>query len=123
MSPTTGTDQVITPGTNLLKSTTSGKILAPAQSMTLSISDEEACMVPVTAGSPLKGYSVYLPQNGQSVKKALVFDELPPVTGIFSPEDTASQGNGKIYDLSGREVSKPTKGVYIRNGQKFIVNQ
>lgn len=123
MSPTTGTDQVITPGTNLLKSTTSGKILAPAQSMTLSISDEEACMAPVTAGSPLKGYSVYLPQNGQSVKKALVFDELPPVTGILSPEETASQGNGKIYDLSGREVSKPTKGVYIRNGQKFIVNQ
>ena len=26
-----------------------------------------------------------------------------------------------IYDLSGREVSSPSKGIYIRDGKKFIV--
>ena len=29
-------------------------------------------------------------------------------------------GNNAIYDLSGRKVSKPTKGLYIQNGKKVI---
>lgn len=28
---------------------------------------------------------------------------------------------GSIYDLSGREVASPSKGIYIQNGKKFIV--
>ena len=28
--------------------------------------------------------------------------------------------DGKLYDLQGREVSQPTKGVYIKNGKKFV---
>lgn len=107
-------------GTNLLKSTTSGRILAPAQSMILNVGDHEAAMVPVTLGTALSGYSVYLPQSGESVKKTLVFDELPPTTGILTPEGEQAR-DGKIYDLGGRQVTHPTKGVYIRNGQKFIV--
>lgn len=29
--------------------------------------------------------------------------------------------NAAIYDLSGRRVSQPTRGIYIRNGRKFVV--
>ncbi len=29
--------------------------------------------------------------------------------------------NGKIYDLSGRQVSKPVHGLYIMNGKKYMV--
>ncbi len=29
--------------------------------------------------------------------------------------------NGKIYDLSGRQVSKPAHGLYIMNGKKYMV--
>lgn len=29
--------------------------------------------------------------------------------------------DGKIYDLSGRQISKPVKGIYIQNGKKYIV--
>lgn len=32
-----------------------------------------------------------------------------------------AQKNGKIYDLSGRQVSKPAHGLYIMNGKKFVV--
>ena len=41
-------------------------------------------------------------------------------TGI---EATLNEGveNGIIFDLSGRRVANPTKGIYIKNGKKFIV--
>lgn len=29
--------------------------------------------------------------------------------------------NSTVYDLSGRVVSKPKKGVYIRNGKKIVI--
>lgn len=119
MVPTTGTGTA--PATNLLKSTTGGKILAPAQCMILTADGTEAFMTPVAAGEALNGYSVYLPESGNAAKKTLVFDELPPATGILTPEGTGVQQDGKTYDLGGREISNPTKGVYIRNGQKFIV--
>lgn len=34
---------------------------------------------------------------------------------------TDSRNNGQIYDLSGRKVQKPTRGIYIQNGRKMIV--
>jgi hypothetical protein len=32
-----------------------------------------------------------------------------------------SRENGQIYDLSGRKVLKPSRGLYIQNGKKFVV--
>lgn len=37
---------------------------------------------------------------------------------ILAPE---KQNEGTYYDLSGRRVSKPTKGCYIRNGKKIYI--
>jgi hypothetical protein len=28
--------------------------------------------------------------------------------------------NSKLYDLQGREVTEPAKGLYIKNGKKYI---
>ena len=42
-------------------------------------------------------------------------------TGIGNVASTADKADGKIYDLSGREVRKPARGLYIVNGQKRIV--
>ena len=32
-----------------------------------------------------------------------------------------SENNGQMYDLQGRRVAEPTKGVYIVNGKKVVV--
>ena len=32
-----------------------------------------------------------------------------------------AEDNGKIFDLSGREVSKPVRGIYIKDGRKVVV--
>ena len=46
--------------------------------------------------------------------------QLDPTVGISDVISAPAQTAGAIYDLSGRRVSKPAAGVYIRNGKKFI---
>ena len=41
-------------------------------------------------------------------------------TGINDVKQNA-KNDGKIYDLSGRQISKPAHGLYIMNGKKFVV--
>lgn len=47
-------------------------------------------------------------------------------TGIecitVTDESLYRNGNADIFDLQGRKVSKPTKGVYINNGKKVVIN-
>jgi len=42
------------------------------------------------------------------------------VTGIESISN-GQMGNGTLYDLSGRQVAKAQKGIYIQNGKRFVV--
>lgn len=45
-----------------------------------------------------------------------------PTLGIERLENSEKHiENAAIYDLSGRRVSQPTRGIYIRNGRKFVV--
>ena len=41
--------------------------------------------------------------------------------GIMSISDKKSEG--KMYDLNGRRISKATKGLYIVNGKKVVINK
>lgn len=68
-----------------------------------------------------KAYYVY---NGNASAKSLVFrfDDDNISTGISLPETIETTGDAVIYDLSGRRVAGTAKkGVYIRNGKKYIV--
>lgn len=43
-------------------------------------------------------------------------------TGISLPEAVVIEGDGPIYDLSGRSVTgQPQKGIYVKNGKKFVI--
>lgn len=68
-----------------------------------------------------KAYYVY---EGTRSAKSLVFrfDDDNISTGISLPETIETTGDAVIYDLSGRRVAGTAKkGVYIRNGKKYIV--
>lgn len=68
-----------------------------------------------------KAYYVY---NGSTPAKSLVFrfDDDNISTGISLPETIETTSDAVIYDLSGRRVAGTAKkGVYIRDGKKFIV--
>ena len=41
--------------------------------------------------------------------------------GINAVENTESEDRDTWYDLSGRPVRQPGKGVFIRNGEKRLV--
>ena len=62
----------------------------------------------------------YLQFTGAVEAKALRFnfdDEATAIEGI-SAEQT---GDDTIYNLSGQRVINPTKGIYVKNGKKFII--
>ncbi len=68
-----------------------------------------------------KAYYVY---EGTRSAKSLVFrfDDDNISTGISLPETIETTSDAVIYDLSGRRVAGTAKkGVYIRNGKKYIV--
>lgn len=48
--------------------------------------------------------------------KALGRRDADEANSVFATSDRQ-----KIYDLTGREVSKPTHGIYIKGGKKYIV--
>ena len=44
-----------------------------------------------------------------------------PVTGIEEVKNGQWTMDNAVYDLSGRRVQEPKRGLYILNGKKFIV--
>lgn len=118
MTPTNATTDVVKAETNLLNATAGYSLLAPANALTLNFVDDEAVFNIAKTGDPLAAYSVYLKDTTQG-SKTLFFDQMPP-TSVDKIEAETS-GQTTVYDLSGRRVLNPTKGVYIRNGQKIVV--
>jgi len=51
----------------------------------------------------------------------LDFDEDGETTGIAEISSKKGLLDGDFYDLSGRKVAQPTKGLYIMNGKKVII--
>ena len=43
-------------------------------------------------------------------------------TGIDKIESEVDMKNAVIYDLTGRRVTSPVKGIYIINGKKMVVD-
>ena len=54
--------------------------------------------------------------------KSFVIDFEDTTTGIRSVDNTTPQKNDIIYDLQGRRVINPTRGIYIVNGKKRVFN-
>ena len=67
-----------------------------------------------------KAYYVY---NGSTTAKALTFSFQDTPSAIGMPEvEGADVTNAPIFDLAGRRITgEVSKGVYIRNGKKFVV--
>lgn len=69
-----------------------------------------------------KAYA-YLPEEAQSVLQNMVFSfgeegEQTNTRSIVLPIDLSSDA---IYDLQGRRVKHPSRGIYIVNGKKYVV--
>lgn len=104
---------------NVLKGCTYDQEIAPSTgAYVLSSSNNVTAMYNYT-GEVIPMYRAYLPKNNstQQIKKFVFRDS--GTTGI--DDMTIEQKDNSIYDLSGRKVINPVKGIYIQNGKKFIV--
>jgi GH43 family beta-xylosidase len=77
-----------------------------------------------TTQNRLRIVFTHLSQNGNNT----CFDNfylaeltVPSTSMINQVSADAPKADDRIYNLSGQEVTNPGKGVYIRNGKKFII--
>ncbi len=68
----------------------------------------------------IKAFRAYLDNKGDAVE-ARIFIEGVETTGIEGLMKEESQKAGAVYDLQGRKVANPSRGLYIINGKKVIV--
>ena len=68
---------------------------------------------PKVNGTPILAYT------SKGIKKIEVYGYAVP-TGINSIKSADANTDGNYYDLQGRPVEKPTKGIYIVNGKKVV---
>lgn len=69
-------------------------------------------------------HKAYLVLNEEVAARlsSLLFKDLDYTTGIqLLTGGTSEKEDAIIYDLNGRSVSKPSKGIYIRNHKKFVI--
>jgi len=70
----------------------------------------------VTPADNGTGYIVFAVKKGMIIKKVIIESSI--TTGIGTVKATADKD--VWYDLSGRRVAQPTKGMYIVNGKKVV---
>ena len=77
----------------------------------------------VEDGSAITAGKAYLKVQGgvAQARQFIGFGDDNGATGIDSLTPTLSKGEGVYYDLQGRRVAQPAKGLYIVNGKKVII--
>lgn len=106
--------------TNVLTGVTTAKPMTPGDYV-LYNNNGTAEFRQVTA-SNLAANKAYLPAaklNSTAPALSVVFGD-DETTSIATPK-TAVVIDDQYYDLSGRRIAQPTKGIYIKNGKKIIV--
>ena len=89
--------------------------------------DQEAGFFRLSSTGELDAYRAYLPANVGEVKGFILNWSTDGIEKMRDGEneEMRNRENEKmrsaIFDLSGRRVSKPQKGIYIMNGNKVIV--
>ena len=78
-------------------------------------------MTPNSTGALKALRAYFVVPAGSASAPALSIDGEGEATGIRSIENGQLTIDNEYYDLSGRRVVKPTKGVYIMNGKKVIL--
>ena len=68
-----------------------------------------------------KAYLLASKVHAEAHGLTLDFDEDGETTGIAEISSKKGLLDGDFYDLSGRKVAQPTKGLYIMNGKKVII--
>ncbi|MBO7294024.1 MAG: hypothetical protein J6U65_01250, partial [Bacteroidaceae bacterium] len=86
----------------------------------LTVMNETAGFYKKDTGFKVYNNKAYLNVASKAGAIRLRFENNDGTTDIIEVPTEVLNGNGEIYDLSGRRVEKATKGVFIVNGKKVI---
>ena len=77
----------------------------------------------LASGIDLGANKAYLAVVNNGACEFYGFDIDAETTKIVNTDitDSTDKGDGQIYDLQGRKVQKPVRGIYVKGGHKFIV--
>ena len=64
---------------------------------------------------------IELPKSESAGARRLTIVHEGETTGISTAKTAADKMDGEWYDLQGRRVAQPAKGIYVKNGKKVIV--
>ena len=67
----------------------------------------------------LNAYSAYIEGAVTEARLSIIIDD--ETTGIDATLVNSEKANSEVFNLQGRKVAQPTKGLYIMNGKKVIV--
>ena len=75
-----------------------------------------------TSSGTVKANKAYLqiPTSAAREMLTISFDD-EETTGVAEVRSQKEEVRGDVYDLSGRRVAHPTKGLYITNGKKYVI--
>ena len=77
---------------------------------------------PITSGEIAAGKAFLKISDGASaLARSLNVVFADETTGIKNLTPTLSEGEKVVYNLQGRRVTQPTKGIYVHNGKKVII--
>ena len=121
------TESASSVGTNYLVANVSPTSIAASAGSTWNYifaknSSDEVGFYKLTAAHILGAHKAYLQTDtdiSTSARVALDFDE--ETTGVNEISSLKADVSGDYYDLMGRKVAQPTRGLYIVNGKKVII--
>jgi hypothetical protein len=92
----------------------------PVNSYVLQKQSEKVGFFKVTGAKTINPFRAYLTAETPAPGLSIIFPEDSDVTGISEIEKMKNADNVTIFDLQGRKVAQPQKGLYIVNGKKVI---
>lgn len=74
------------------------------------------------SGKKVGAYKAYLTATNvpAGARLSITFDD-SETTAISEVRGEKEEGRGEYYDLSGRRIAQPTKGLYVVNGKKVVI--
>ena len=120
------TDAVNAIEDNIIEGTTVEITVTPRQVLTLGHDSKGRLGFHYFTGTTIPAYKAYIPANKISASASAIsffpikyFED--EATDISKLTEIGKVENDAIYDLAGRKVKAATKGIFIKNGKKFIV--
>ena len=117
----TGTDAPLY-GSNMLVGVTTPTTIEKTNGDYTNYVLKDAAFHPTSGGtlSANKAYLKVLTTNKAKERLSIVFDD-EETTEIRTTDFTNFTDSDTWYDLQGRKVAQPTRGLYINNGKKYMI--